>query len=219
MPDFSQYQGVGATSQRVRSALVDSLSEKGLEDNQVKSVMKATPRHFFVDEAMKSHAYHNASLPIGFSQTISQPQVVALMTQAIIKGEHNSVLEIGTGCGYQTAILAQIFDKVWTVERIKGLYDKSKERLMELKFDNIEFYYGDGFQTPYEDGFFDAILLTAAPEHIPKTLFKKLKNGGRLIAPIGNKTQILTEFIVDGDNIIEEKLGEVSFVPLLGGAI
>ena len=217
MPDFSKYRGIGSTSQKVRSRLIDSLEKKGLKNAKVRSIMKDVPRHFFIDEAMASHAYENASLPIGYSQTISQPQVVALMSQAIADGECERVLEIGTGCGYQTAILAQLFDKVWTVERIEGLYQKAQEKLNELQFNNIEFYFGDGFNTPYEDNFFDAIVLTAAPEEVPEALLKKLKLGGRLVAPIGNEHQILTRFIYDGQTFKKQELGEVSFVPLLGG--
>lgn len=217
MPDFSKYRGIGSTSQKVRSRLIDSLEKKGLKNVKVRSIMKDVPRHFFIDEAMASHAYENASLPIGYSQTISQPQVVALMSQAIADGECERVLEIGTGCGYQTAILAQLFDKVWTVERIEGLYQKAQEKLNELQFNNIEFYFGDGFNTPYEDDFFDAIVLTAAPEEVPEALLKKLKLGGRLVAPIGNEHQILTRFVYDGQTFKKQELGEVSFVPLLGG--
>jgi protein-L-isoaspartate(D-aspartate) O-methyltransferase len=217
MPNFSQYRGIGSTSQKVRSRLIDSLEQKGLKSAKVRSIMKDVPRHFFIDEAMASHAYENASLPIGYSQTISQPQVVALMSQSIAEGKCQRVLEIGTGCGYQTAILAQMFDKVWTVERIEGLYQKAQEKLSTLKFDNIEFYFGDGFNTPYQDSFFDAIVLTAAPEEVPQSLLKKLAIGGRLVAPIGNEHQILTRFTYDGESYQKQDLGEVSFVPLLGG--
>lgn len=217
MPDFSKYRGIGSTSQKVRSRLIDSLEKKGLKNAKVRSIMKDVPRHFFIDEAMAGHAYENVSLPIGFAQTISQPQVVALMSQAIIEGKCERVLEIGTGCGYQTAILAQIFTKVWSVERVAGLYKKAQNNLTQLQIDNVELYFGDGFDAPYEDNFFDAIVLTAAPEEVPEALLKKLKTGGRLVAPIGNERQMLTRFTYDGQTFQREDLGEVSFVPLLGG--
>ncbi len=219
MVNLSKFSGFGATGQKVRSALIDSLTAEGVTNAQVKQVMKSTPRHFFIDDALSRQAYRNITLPIGFSQTISQPLIVGLMTQAVVEGDCGNILEIGSGCGYQTAVLAQIFDKVYSVERIQGLYNKAKKKLAELGLNNIELSYGDGFDVKkYQDNFFDAIMLTAAPEYIPDKLLKKLKKGGRLVAPVGSDNgQKLVKMSFDGIKITKKEIADVIFVPLISG--
>ena len=169
-------RGVGFASRRIRSQLVRSLRERGIRNLDVLAAVESVPRHQFVDEALASRAYEDIPLPIGYQQTISQPFIVALMSEKLITGSagRKTVLEVGTGCGYQTAILAHLYERVCSIERIQPLFERSKNTLATLRVDNVELRYGDGY-----DGWkgrlnFDSILLTAAPECIPKTILAKL---------------------------------------------
>ena len=222
LSDFSTYQGVGVTGVKARQKMVDELNIKHLS---VKGIMAKTPRHYFVDEALSHHAYDNISLPIGFSQTISQPQIVAQMTQALIgndaKNSFETVLEVGTGCGYQTAILAQLFDTVYSIERIASLQLKAKSRLNTLGFNNIHCFHSDGSNLQKTQTF-DAIILTAAPDIIAEHIINLLAVNGRLIAPEGGQNQSgqkLIEITFDGQQYHKQSIGVVDFVPLLDGLV
>lgn len=211
--------GIGMTSQRTRERLVQRLREKGIQNEKVLDVIRTTPRHLFVDEALASRAYEDTALPIGFSQTISQPFTVARMTEALITGfKPKKVLEIGTGSGYQTAILAQIVDEVFTVERIEGLQQKARRVLRELKLRNIRFKYDDGNLGWPEHAPFDGIIVTAAPTEVPDKLLHQLALGGRMLIPAGEDgKQVLRMFDHTPDGFEESVLENVQFVPMLGG--
>lgn len=214
-----QFQGIGMTSQRTRERLVQRLMDKGIGNQRVLEVMRNLPRHLFVDEALSSRAYEETALPIGFGQTISQPYVVARMTEAILEVEPHKVLEIGTGCGYQTAVLASLVDEVYSLERIGGLYDKARRNINNLKLHNIRMRHGDGFQGWPAQAPFDAILVAAAPSHLPEALLHQLADGGRLIIPVGrNGEQQLVSVTRQGNELKQEVLEMVSFVPMLSGA-
>jgi protein-L-isoaspartate(D-aspartate) O-methyltransferase len=209
-----------ASFQRLSERLVARLQEEGISDAELLSVMGRIPRHVFVDEALNSRAYENTALPIGYQQTISQPVVVAQMTQALLEcGPIRHVLEIGTGCGYQTAILATLAHRVFTVERIKPLQDKARERLAALGFNNIEYRHGDGFLGWSTKGPFDAIVVTAAPAELPQMLVNQLSTyGGRLVIPVGDtESQILWRVRREAKREQRERLGLVKFVPLVEG--
>lgn len=207
------------TSQRTRERLVQRLMEKGIRNQRVLDVMRNLPRHLFVDEALSSRAYEETALPIGFGQTISQPYVVARMTEAILEVSPRRVLEVGTGCGYQTAVLASLVDEVYSIERIGGLYEKARRNIQSLKLHNIRLRHGDGYQGWPAQAPFDAILVAAAPNQLPEALLQQLANGGRLIIPVGgNGQQQLVSVIRQGNELIQEVLEMVSFVPMLSGA-
>jgi len=207
------------TSQRTRVRLVERLKQQGIEDTSVLEAMKSLPRHIFVDEALAHRAYEDSALPIGFGQTISQPFVVALMTQALLAGEKvQRVLEIGTGSGYQSAVLAKLVRRVYSVERIKGLIDRAKDRLAALGIRNVLIKYDDGTGGWPQQGPFDAIIVTAAPEQVPQDLLDQLDDGGRLVVPVGNgDVQELRVIEKRGDKFVETILEYVRFVPLLRG--
>ena len=211
--------GIGMTSQRTRVRLVERLKQQGIEDTSVLEAMKSLPRHIFVDEALAHRAYEDSALPIGFGQTISQPFVVALMTQALLAGEKvQRVLEIGTGSGYQSAVLAKLVRRVYSVERIKGLIDRAKDRLAALGIRNVLIKYDDGTVGWPQQGPFDAIIVTAAPEQVPQDLLDQLDDGGRLVVPVGNgDVQELRVIEKRGDEFVETILEYVRFVPLLRG--
>lgn len=216
-------QGVGMTSKRTRDRLVSRLSES-ISDRRVLDVVANTPRHLFVDEALAHRAYEDTSLPIGHGQTISQPYIVARMTELLLAAapQAKTVLEIGTGCGYQTSVLAQMIDKVYSVERIKPLQDKAKIKLKKLGLRNVIFEHADGgFGWPGETMQFDAILSAAAPRALPKSLCEQLGPDGVLVIPIGDETQTLTVVIREGDSdqFRHFEYEDVKFVPLLGGTI
>ena len=213
------HRGIGMTSQRTRDRLIKQLREMGIQSEQVLSVIKQTPRHIFVDEALSSRAYENTALPIGYNQTISQPYIVARMTEALLeKGPLHNVLEVGTGCGYQTAILAQLVQQVCSIERIEALLTKARERLYTLKFRNIHLKYGDGNQGWPKYAPFDGILVSAAPIGIPDALLQQLTPDGRLIIPVGKSgKQELLLIARDGDEYQQEHLDLVSFVPMVKG--
>jgi protein-L-isoaspartate(D-aspartate) O-methyltransferase len=211
-------QGTGMTSQRTRSRMVARLRQQGITDEHVLDVIDAIPRHVFIDEALAHRAYEDTALPIGFNQTISQPYIVARMTEALFAaGPLTKVLEIGTGSGYQTAVLAQLADKIYSVERIQGLLDKAKERLRMLGNKNTQFKYDDGNIGWPDRGPYDGIIVTASPRHVPKELLNQLAPEGRLIVPVGDERQQL-KLITNHDGEFEtEVLEDVKFVPLLGG--
>ena len=211
--------GVGMTSQRTRNRLTERLREQGILNESVLQVMGSTPRHLFVDEALSHRAYEDTALPIGHGQTISQPYIVARMTELLLEGSlPASVLEVGTGSGYQTAILAQLFDQVFTVERISGLLDQAVGRFRRLALHQIRDKYEDGHLGWPEKGLFDAIIVTAAPRSIPEALLSQLTAGGRLIIPVGSADdQALTVVHNHPEGLVTERVEPVRFVPLLGG--
>lgn len=218
MMDPTVLQGIGMTSQRARERLLVRLQAAGIQDPRVLEVLRQTPRHVFVDEALASRAYDDTALPIGFGQTISQPYIVARMTELLLeRGQPERVLEIGTGSGYQTAILAQLVPFVFSIERIKGLLDISKSRFRALKLYNVRTRFGDGGEGWRQHAPFDGILLTAAPEEIPTALLEQLAVGGRLVAPVGGQRQQLVLYERTAEGVSRRTLNDVSFVPMLGG--
>jgi protein-L-isoaspartate(D-aspartate) O-methyltransferase len=213
-------QGIGMTSQRTRNRLVDRLREGGISDPRVLDVMRQTPRHVFMDEAMSSRAYEDTALPIGYGQTISQPFIVARMTEVLLQQSAmpSKVLEIGTGSGYQTAVLAQLVDQVYSVERIGQLLNQARQRLHSLQLRNVHFQIGDGYQGWDKHAPFDAIIVTAAPESLPKTLLQQLVVGGRMVIPVGKPLQQRLLLITrDDSGCTEQALEWVSFVPMVKG--
>ncbi|WP_193165899.1 protein-L-isoaspartate(D-aspartate) O-methyltransferase [Microbulbifer hainanensis] len=221
--DHLKREGLGMTSQRTRNRLIQRLREEGIESEQVLDVMASTPRHLFLDEALSVRAYEDTSLPIGYGQTISQPYIVARMTELLLsraKSLHR-VLEVGTGSGYQTAILARLVDQLYSVERIGPLLDKARRRLRELELYNVEVKLSSGgFGWP-EKGPFDAILAAAAPASIPAELKQQLAPNGVLVIPVGSDSQYLHLVTrrEDSDQFDVERLEAVRFVPLLGGVV
>ena len=211
--------GIGMTSARTRDRLVQRLREQGITNAAVLERIRNVPRHIFVDEALGSRAYEDTALPIGFGQTISQPYIVARMTEALLEaGPADNVLEVGTGCGYQTAVLAPLVKRVGTVERIEPLLTSARERLKELGIRNVRFRHGDGSLGWKTQGPFDGILVAAAPLAVPEALLRQLKVGGRLIVPVGPEgQQQLVRFTRREQRNDREVLGPVAFVPLLGG--
>jgi protein-L-isoaspartate(D-aspartate) O-methyltransferase len=207
------------TSQRTRLRMIERLRGLGIRDEKVLAIMGELPRHIFVDEALASRAYEDLSLPLGFGQTISSPHTVARMTELARNGRALvKVLEIGTGCGYQTAVLAPLVRFIYSVERINALLDRARARFKELGIRNVHLRHGDGFQGWSAHGPYDGILMAAAPLAIPEVLFQQLAPGGRLIAPVGPEgKQQLLRVTRRGDELQKETLGQVSFVPLLKG--
>ena len=208
------------TSARTRDRLLQRLMESAIREPRVLGAIRHTPRHLFVDEALASRAYEDVALPIGYGQTISQPFIVALMSQTLVEGieQPGKVLEIGTGCGYQAAILSQLFSRVVTVERIKDLFRKSRDLLFELGYRNVGAVYGDGLRGWTDEAPYDAILMAAAPETLPQALLDQLKTGGRLIAPIGGRGFQRLMFIEKQDEDNTQKVIEhVNFVPTIMG--
>jgi protein-L-isoaspartate(D-aspartate) O-methyltransferase len=211
--------GIGMTSARTRDRLVQRLREQGIANLAVLDRIRNVPRHIFVDEALGSRAYEDTALPIGYGQTISQPYIVARMTEALLEGgPAESVLEVGTGCGYQTAVLAPLVTQLYTIERIEPLLTRARERLKELGIRNVRFRHGDGSLGWKAHAPYDGILVAAAPLSVPEALIKQLKIGGRLVAPIGPEgEQQLVRLTRREQRIEREPLGAVAFVPLLGG--
>ena len=216
--------GIGMTSVRTRNRMVERLRADGIRDEVVLEAMNATPRHIFVDEALAIRAYEDTPLPIGSGQTISQPWVVARMTELARAGrELERVLEVGTGCGYQTAVLAQIAREVYTVERIGALVAKARRNLKALKVKNVRLMHGDGTADLGEDLEFDAIVVTAGTTHVPTGLVKHLQRDGRMVLPLaqhgehGDGVQRLTVIVTTGEGYREEAFDAVRFVPLLPG--
>lgn len=211
------------TSARTRERLVQRLAEHGISSPAVLERIRNVPRHLFVDEALASRAYEDSALPIGHGQTISQPYIVALMTQALVEDEVGvkplaKVLEVGTGCGYQTAVLGPLVDRVFTIERVGALLTAARRRLRELGIDNVRYRHGDGLKGWPGQAPFDGILVAAAPAEIPQTLLDQLAPGGRLIIPVGALGgQELVRITRTEEGLQREHLCWVSFVPLLEG--
>lgn len=216
----SHHRGIGMTSQRTRERLVGRLREEGIRSAAVLEVMGSVPRHIFVDEALASRAYENIALPIGHGQTISQPYTVARMTEALSEGvKLNKVLEIGTGSGYQTVILAHLAGQVYSVERIDALIKLARQRFMEMGLRNIRLKHADGKLGWPEYAPYDGILVTAAPQEVPEALLEQLAVGGRLVIPVGASggAQTLLRITRAPEGYQQEILEPVSFVPLLPG--
>ena len=211
--------GIGMTSARTRDRLVQRLREQGIASLAVLDRVRNVPRHIFVDEALGSRAYEDTALPIGFGQTISQPYIVARMTEALLEaGVPDNVLEVGTGCGYQTAVLAPLVARVNTIERIEPLLARARLRLKELGIRNVRFRHGDGTVGWKAHAPFDGILVAAAPLTVPEALIRQLRIGGRLIVPVGPEgEQELVRFTRRDQRLERESLGSVAFVPLVGG--
>ncbi len=210
------------TSQRTRDRLVDRLRREGIQNQRVLEVIRTTPRHMFIDEALAHRAYEDTALPIGQGQTISQPYIVARMTEIILEnGVPDKVLEVGTGSGYQAAILARLVPKVYTVERINGLLMKARDCHRTLKLMNIYSKHSDGSWGWPENAPYPAIMVTAAPEHVPESLLEQLSIGGRMVIPVGstNGRQMLKLITRTPSGFEEQTLDAVRFVPLLDGSI
>jgi protein-L-isoaspartate(D-aspartate) O-methyltransferase len=211
------------TSARTRDRLVQSLRDQGIKDLRVLEQIRNVPRHIFIDEALASRAYENTALPIGFGQTISQPYIVARMTEALLQGGTpgkvlGKVLEVGSGCGYQTAVLAPFVERIFAIERVEPLVKRAKQNLAELGIRNVRLKHGDGFKGWPTQAPFDAILIAAAPLSLPEVLAQQLAPGGRLIVPVGpeGQQQLLRLTRREG-GLHREVLGPVTFVPLLPG--
>lgn len=215
------FGGIGMTSQRTRDRLISRLREQGITDESVLEVLGRTPRHIFLDEALSHRAYEDSALPIGYQQTLSQPYIVALMTQLILSaGPRKRVLEIGTGSGYQTAVLAQLVERVYSVERILPLQSKARERMRTLGLSNVHMKHADGGFGWEERGPYDAVIVTAAPASVPEPLVTQLGDGGLLVIPVGDgRKQELKLFRKNGESLEEISVTPVMFVPLLEGTV
>ena len=213
-------RGIGMTSQRTRARMVQRLREKGIRDERVLGAMAGVPRHLFVEEALASRAYEDTALPIGFSQTISQPFVVARMVELVLQqGQAGKVLEVGTGCGYQAAVLAELCAEVYSIEIVEPLADQARKRLESLGYANVQTRHGDGYRGWPEKAPFDVIVVAAAPDHIPPALVEQLAPGGRLVIPVGEFWQELTLVEKDADgNVRQSTVAPVAFVPMTGEA-
>jgi protein-L-isoaspartate(D-aspartate) O-methyltransferase len=212
-------EGIGMTSQRTRERLIQRVEEAGIRDRDVLDVMRRLPRHLFVDEALASRAYEDSALPIGHGQTISQPYTVARMTEALLEmGRPDTVLEIGTGSGFQTAVLASLVRRVYSVERVAALSERAGRTLKKLELRNVRLRHGDGASGWPEYAPFDGILVTAAPAGVPRVLVRQLTLGGRMVLPIGRSgQQVLVRLRKTETGYVHEILEPVTFVPLLGG--
>lgn len=215
----AQLQGIGMTSRRTRLRLVQRLREAGIESDRVLEVIADVPRHIFLDEALSHRAYEDTSLPIGHGQTLSQPYIVARMTELLLAHSPKRVLELGTGSGYQTAVLSQLFEEIYSVERIRPLQDRARDRLRKLNARNVLLKHADGGMGWPDRGPFDGIIVTAAPVEVPKELLAQLSDGGVLIAPVGEEQQTLVQVVRRGERFDFKELEPVHFVPLLGGVI
>lgn len=220
---LAKFVGSGMTSQRARDRLALRLRDLGIRSEIVLDAMRFTPRHVFIDEALATHAYDNKALPIGFNQTISQPYIVALMTQSLLAdGALDTVLEIGTGCGYQTAILAQLVGQVYTVERIQGLSQNAQYTLHELGLKNISFHLSDGHWGWEEHAPYQGIIVTAAPPQVPTALLQQLRVGGRLMIPVGEQQSVQELRCITRNSNTDyntQIIENVSFVPLRQGIV
>ncbi len=213
-----EYSGIGMTSKRTRLRLVDQLRTMGISHSEVLALIESLPRHIFVDEALASRAYENTALPIGHGQTISQPYIVALMTQVLFNKPRPKILEIGTGCGYQTAILAPMCEQVISLERIVKLHRQARDRLYDLGVRNVVFRHGDGFAGMAEFAPFDGILAAAVSEDVPQELIDQLAEGGRVIMPVGKgDKQVLLVVDKTADGLVQTEIEAVRFVPRLAG--
>lgn len=210
--------GIGMTSNRTRTRMIERLREQGIKDEVVLSAMQAVPRHIFVDEALASRAYEDTALPLGFGQTISSPYIVARMTELLrAGGELGRVLEIGTGCGYQTAVLARVAREVYSLERVGPLLMRARRNLREIRLPNVRVKHADGMIGLSELAPFDGIIVAAAASHVPEALRNQIAVGGRMVLPLGTQQQTLC-VVARSETAFEESLLEaVRFVPLLGG--
>ena len=211
--------GLGMTSRRTRARMVQRLREQGIRDERVLAAMAAVPRHLFVEEALASRAYEDTALPIGFGQTISQPYVVARMTELLIKNQTpQKLLEVGTGCGYQAAVLAHVFPEVYSIERIKGLLERARRNLLSLRLKNLRLAHGDGYAGLEGAAPFQAIIVAAAAPQLPEALLRQLAPGGRMVLPLvsgGSQRLLLVER--SGRGFVESELDPVRFVPMEAG--
>jgi len=210
--------GIGMTSQRTRERLIQRLMEQGITRLEVLEAIRSMPRHLFVDEALAHRSYEDTALPIGYGQTLSQPYMVAKMSElALAAGRPKRVLELGSGSGYQTAILASLVDEICAIERIKPLLDRARKQLRALKIRNVRWRHGDGLEGWASEAPFDLILGAAAPERLPQTLLDQLAPGGRLILPVGGRRQKLIMVTACEEGFTEEMVEEVNFVPMISG--
>ena len=219
MVDPTRHNGIGMTSARTRERLVARLREQGIVNPEVLERIRSVPRHVFVDEALASRAYEDTALPIGHGQTISQPYIVARMTQSLVEaGKPRKVLEVGTGCGYQTAVLAPLVTTLYSVERIAALQQRARKVLRDLRIGNVHMKHGDGFEGWAAYAPFDGIIVAAASYSVPPALVEQLADGGRLVIPVGtDREQQLLRITRRGERLEKETLGPVTFVPLLQG--
>ncbi|MGB1091090.1 MAG: protein-L-isoaspartate(D-aspartate) O-methyltransferase [Oceanobacter sp.] len=217
--DSQRLAGIGMTSQRTRDRLVQRLRDAGIKNEQVLAAIASTPRHLFVDEALAHNAYEDTALPIGHGQFISQPYTVARMTELLLGDQSrlDRVMEVGTGCGYQAAVLAGFASEVYTLERIEPLYKKTRTRLRELGYKNIRPRLSDGSWGYEQSAPYNGILVAAAPEQIPASLKEQLADGGRLVIPVGGERQRLHLIERQGDDFLETDLEDALFVPFLAG--
>lgn len=211
--------GIGMTSKRTRLRLVQRLRDSGIKNEEVLSVIADMPRHIFLDEALSHRAYEDTALPIGYNQTISQPYIVARMTELLLASSPRRVLELGTGSGYQAAVLSRLVDEVFSVERINPLLEKAVKRFSLLKLKNIYTRHADGGIGWPERGLYDAIIMTAAPTEIPQELIRQLKEGGKMILPLGDVTQSLTIVTKRGATFEQKTIEPAMFVPFLPGTV
>jgi len=210
--------GIGMTSDRTRLRMIDYLRQQGVGDERVLGAMSAIPRHAFVDEGIASRAYEDVALPIGHGQTISSPMIVAIMTQLLLeKAPMDKVLEVGTGCGYQTAVLGRLVREVYTLERIAPLMDKARRHLRDLRYYNIRYKHADGHLGYPEGAPYDGILMAASATHVPPELKEQLAVGGRMVLPVGTEDQWLYTVDRTPKGFVEQKRDAVRFVPLLTG--
>ncbi|MEO1957578.1 MAG: protein-L-isoaspartate(D-aspartate) O-methyltransferase [Methylophilaceae bacterium] len=218
LSDLNRKSGIGMTSSRTRGRMLNRLREQGIQDEATLSAISDIPRHIFVDEALSIRAYEDVSLPIGYGQTISQPYIVARMTEILRNGTQlNKVLEVGTGCGYQTAVLSRVAREVLSVERIRPLVLKARDNLRALKCTNVKLDHADGSNGLKNYAPFDGVIVTAAANHIPEDLLAQLAEGGRMVIPVGSDTQTLYLIERHNDEFKKTELEAVKFVPLLGG--
>ena len=213
-------QGIGMTSQRTRERLVDKLMAIGVQDVRVLDVMRSTPRHLFLDEALAHRAYEDKSLPIGHNQTLSRPYTVARMSELLLAScAAKKVLEIGTGSGYQTLVLAQLVPRLLTMERIEPLLDRARDRLQQMGIHNVVYKHGDGYEGWPAREPFDGIMVTAAPSQVPQALQWQLAEGGCMIIPVGDDDQYLLKITRSGNHFSKQKIEAANFVPLVNGLI
>ena len=211
-------QGIGMTSQRTRERLIQRLMDQGITRFEVLEAIRSVPRHLFVDEALAHRSYEDTALPIGYGQTLSQPYVVARMSElALARGRPKKVLELGSGSGYQTAILASLVDEICAIERIKPLLERARKQLRALRVRNVRLRHGDGLDGWASEAPFDLILGAAAPERLPTQLLEQLAPGGRLILPVGGEQQQLMMVTATPEGYVEEVIEEVNFVPMVRG--
>ena len=217
-----ELDGIGMTSRRTRERLIQRLQEQGIQSAAVLDALRNVPRHLFLDEALAHRAYEDTALPIGHNQTLSQPYIVARMTEVLLAGGHlHSVLEVGTGSGYQTAVLAGLVDRVFSLERIRPLQEKARQRFSRLSLYNVQLRLSDGGMGWPTEKKFDGIIVTAAPNELPTALLQQLSpDGGRLIAPVGQRGGQYLELVIrQGNDFKCEQLEPVRFVPLLSGVV